>query len=375
MNGYGTGYISRLVGAATAAFLVFISANAFSAQVESISSSHQGILISNDASGPWTKGAGVCVVRDGKAIVCGKVAKASSKNAIVKLDSLADGIQVGDLVSGNVFSAQVQGISSNHQIILISNGTSGPWTKGAGVCVVRDGKAIACGRVAKTTSKNAMARLDSVADGIQVGDLVRQTGRGKASSESAIAVPSKGKRSQLGFELGTNLANASISPAVSPSPAIRLGGMFGPFIHLQISEMLAWNVALLYTEKGPTASAGGNSATFRFDYIELSPRTLYFLTRSDPRIFLSAGLFLGYLINSKVDTVEGGVAQVQNVSSIPAIDAGFELGLGIGFQVTESINLIGSIQFAYGLTNLATTSGDTWNSTGIQFLGGAAFAL
>lgn len=83
-----------------ALFILFacIGFAASAAEVIAVSSRRNSVAISHDSSSPWVMSDRACIVQNETDVVCGVIAKTTSKGAIVKLDTAFDGLVIGDKV-------------------------------------------------------------------------------------------------------------------------------------------------------------------------------------------------------------------------------------------------------------------------------------
>ncbi|MBI1861658.1 MAG: hypothetical protein HYR96_12140 [Deltaproteobacteria bacterium] len=85
-------------------------------------------------------------------------------------------------------SAEV--IQASKTAMAISQASDRPYRIDDAICVVRDNKKIACGRVAKATPKGAIVRLIVVKAEVKKGDeVIRVTSRGSAGTSSETVTP------------------------------------------------------------------------------------------------------------------------------------------------------------------------------------------
>jgi hypothetical protein len=274
--------------------------------------------------------------------------------------------------------AQVLKLSQNPRFILVSSGPDDGWMKRERVCIFRGSRTLACGVIAKLSRSSAIVALDAQSEAVRAGDWVRSVQRDVAST-STIKAPARssgGSELNLGFELGTNLAGASISPSPSPTPSLRLGGMVGGLLEIRLSGAIALRAGLLYTEKGPTFSQGSDSAVTRLDYIELCPQLVYSLPVAGPRVFFFSGPFLGYLIRAKGDETTGGITtETDLLDQVVRVDYGMEVGGGIGIPLGASVSLMGQVQYALGFANLQKGGSGSYHSRGIQLVAALLFTI
>jgi len=79
-------------------FSFFTSVTAFSAEVIAVSSGRKSVAISPEPGSPWVAKDRVCVMQNQTDVVCGSVLKTTVKGAIVSLDTLYEGLSIGDQV-------------------------------------------------------------------------------------------------------------------------------------------------------------------------------------------------------------------------------------------------------------------------------------
>lgn len=170
----------------------------------------------------------------------------------------------------------------------------------------------------------------------------------------------------IGIKAGTNVANASVNPALpadfSKSP--RTGFIGGVSAELKLAEPLSLQLETLYTQKGfevsGTTSAGTRTtATYKFDYVEV-PLTLKATLGSGPiRPYVFAGPNVGFRVAAKA-AVPGGSVDFKDETKLT--DVALDFGAGIVYQLDAKTALVFDVRYSLGLTNVIT-GGDPGSSS------------
>lgn len=126
------------------------------------------------------------------------------------------------IFSGATFAAEVLKVASNNRLVAVSHDLTRRWQVNDKLCVVREGKEIACGVIIKVKEKFGILRLKEENNSIGRGDKVVANVPNKAPS----------------ILVGSDTSSTPVDLDHSPFYLISLGGTVGPNIaypslHLQ----------------------------------------------------------------------------------------------------------------------------------------------
>lgn len=83
-------------------------------------------------------------------------------------------------------AAEVIAVSSGKKNVAISHENIGKWAVEDRACIVQNETDVVCGTVAKTTAKGAIVKLDTVFEGLSIGDKVRKSGSGRRLAAETV---------------------------------------------------------------------------------------------------------------------------------------------------------------------------------------------
>jgi hypothetical protein len=271
-----------------------------------------------------------------------------------------------------LWGAQVVKVSSNPKYIAVSQDST-KFQQGDQVCVMHDGKQVACGKVRKSGSKAAIVELTSRDGDVVVEDeVVLKSGSSESRRGSRRAKDSSGRGSTIGLQAGVSMSSLYIDPPQTSSSKMGLAAGLNfdfPLCGFLFGSDLTFGPELQYVQKG----AKGNGATVAINYLEL-PLMLRIRFGSPgfaPYIF--AGPVVGYLMGASVNVDGGGSTDFKSQTN--SLDFGVAFGGGSAFQLGESDQLFVNIRYGFSFSNLLNTDQLVFSNQGFQFLLGYAIRL
>lgn len=196
---------------------------------------------------------------------------------------------------------------------------------------------------------------------------------------SVTIVSSKGNLS-IGIQGGVNFANASVEPDIGKDYTARIGLMVGGLMELDITQVFAFQLGLLYVEKGAKWETETNDttskSTWKFDYVEFP---MLFKAKFEQPIFevnVFIGPNLGILLNAKGVSEVGSESMTIDYKKITKpIDIAFDFGGGGEFSFSPKVALFTNIRYSLGVYDIDETNIGEWKSNGIQILAGTKFTF
>ena len=185
---------------------------------------------------------------------------------------------------------------------------------------------------------------------------------------AGFASVSRAQNSSFGLKAGLNMANLTSEPE-GHSYDIKTGVAMGGFLTYPLSDDIALQPELLYTQKGNEiesldySSGGGDYATtvIKLDYIEIPILAKYSISPGESACpFVFVGPSIGILMGAKVDSEDlkdfckstdiglvlgGGVELESGVS----IDLRYDMGMTKAFDEGNSKNTVISLMVGYKL--------------------------
>jgi hypothetical protein len=185
---------------------------------------------------------------------------------------------------------------------------------------------------------------------------------------------------RFGALVGVNIAKVT-GDATTGLDQNRTGFLAGVFGEFNLSNSVAIEPELLYTQKGGAGSEQGVDVTFKLDYIQIPVLFKYKFGAADARVrpSLYLGPAVGFKTSCKFAAEGGGVGfdfdcdEFSDIGSIKGTDFGGVIGAGVDVR-----NFLVGARYEMGFTNVAESieagSEDVKNST-ISFYVGYAFRL
>ncbi len=177
-----------------------------------------------------------------------------------------------------------------------------------------------------------------------------------AVAESELSAVSKGVKIGVGFGKWTG-SDAKLDDGFGNiiDPTYRSGLTFGAFITIPVNTSVSIQPELLYVVKGTKYEEGGESATFKIDYIEIPVLIKYSFSTSGnikPNIFFGPALNIKASSKLKVEFL-GESAEV-DLENIKGTELSFQFGGGFDF-VTDSKTFIIDFRYDLGLSKIPGT--------------------
>jgi hypothetical protein len=164
---------------------------------------------------------------------------------------------------------------------------------------------------------------------------------------------------KFGAKVGLNLSTMTMkSSGISLDPKILAGFNIGLISEIPVAGNFKLQPGILYSTKGSKYKIMDTEVSIGPDFVEIPVNILYKIDLSGAKLSLFAGPYFAYAVGGK--TKSGGQSadikfgSGQNDDMKP-FDLGLNIGAGIGIK-----NIMLSIQYGFGLTNLApVTTNDT----------------
>lgn len=166
----------------------------------------------------------------------------------------------------------------------------------------------------------------------------------------------------IGLKGGLNFANFSGDNVNTDG---RTGINFGAFGTYSIQETFGITAEINYAQKGAKTTA----SKLNINYLEIPVHFSYFLGKGKLRPKLMAGPYLGFLMNSELQT---GNVKVNSKDLYNNTDFGLNLGGGLHYDLGDSKWLYLDARYGLGLADATKASGDVYNrvfsiNVGISF--------
>ncbi len=126
-------------------------------------------------------------------------------------------------------TAEVIAVSSGRKNIAVAHDSAaGPWVVKDRACVIQNQTDVVCGTVLKATAKGAIVTLDTLFEGVSIGDLVRKIGGSRKISAEIVETPHSPQTPRtfdltLGMGVGLSFFYPMLHLQVGVSPHLALG--------------------------------------------------------------------------------------------------------------------------------------------------------
>lgn len=177
-----------------------------------------------------------------------------------------------------------------------------------------------------------------------------------------------------GLKAGLNMASVSVDPS---TPGVdyksRMGFGFGGIVKYGLGEKMAIRTDVLYLMKGAKEERTGGDTEWKVDNLVIAPFFTYDLAKWDCKVspgndaafFAQIGPEIGF--NMTAEDKDGNeLKDWESTEFALNIGAGLKIPMGGGALVPD-------LRYSMGLTNLTSTSGVTFKSSGIQIMFGYMF--
>ena len=185
------------------------------------------------------------------------------------------------------------------------------------------------------------------------------------TSISVIGPGSAFGQQTIGFRLGANVANETWnSPSNAPSQTSLTSIMLGIQTDYWIADMLAFEVQLLYDQKGTNTIYNGDFSNVQFNgtgevrasYLEIPILLKFRLPTPLLKPYVFAGPSIGVLLSSS-NTSSGITSSGQPVSSnksdaLNSTDISALVGVGLELHITDNLNAFVDVGQAFGLQDV-----------------------
>ncbi|MCC7437899.1 MAG: PorT family protein [Armatimonadetes bacterium] len=201
-----------------------------------------------------------------------------------------------------------------------------------------------------------------------VGGLVGLLLAGGGGAQSQVMVGVRG---------GINIANQSFDPPFFTG--VRHGLLIGGHIQAPLDSTLSVVFQPQYVQKGVVIEgAAGALVTAEFNYLEF-PLMLSARYRVRPlMVFAVAGINPGVLMSAaSVKRYADSTVTIEAGAQTNTLDIAIDVGVGVGYQVTNQTTITGDIRYCFGLTDITVERGSssTNSSRDLRIIAGALFRL
>jgi hypothetical protein len=155
-----------------------------------------------------------------------------------------------------------------------------------------------------------------------------------------------------GFRAGVNLSDVSFSTAPSFESKNLTGFVAGAFLTVPAHGVVAFQPEVLFSRQGTKLVEGGETATFKIDYVQVPLLARFLVSRGAP-VGILVGPSLGFKTHATVDA-PGSTADFSNAfeESIERFDVGLMTGVSV-----DVARLVLDGRYTWGLKNIAKESG------------------
>lgn len=153
---------------------------------------------------------------------------------------------------------------------------------------------------------------------------------------AVIAMTSVNAQTSFGLKAGLNVSN--LTGDLEDNKSL-VGGQFGLFVEVGLSETLALQPELMFSMQGAKFKEGGVSADLKMNYINIPLIFKYELTEL---INIEFGPQVGFLVSSELENFDVS-------DDFEPVDFGGNLGMS--YDITE--NFILGTRYNFGLTTVA----------------------
>ncbi len=155
----------------------------------------------------------------------------------------------------------------------------------------------------------------------------------------------------FGVKGGVNMATISTSDSETSSA---LGAVGGVFFGSHINDRVGVQVEGLYSQQGAKDKTPGSDAKYRVNYFNVPVLARFGNTTTNATHFhVFTGPQAGFKLNAKASSKNLGLT-VDVGDEVKGFDFGWVLGAGV-----EMNRLTFDVRYVLGLTNIATTPGDS----------------
>jgi hypothetical protein len=193
---------------------------------------------------------------------------------------------------------------------------------------------------------------------------------------AAQSMQSLGIRAGIGFN-DTRIGTALVTDAPSSDETSFVVGLVADF-HMPS----AWSLqgGLLYTRRESTlhlAPAGGLPAItsrYEIDFLEAPITLRYRFSDGNFQPYVLAGPNFGFRLRASSKSDAGGDVLIERAGDqFRRASIALEAGLGLRYRTVGRGALTGDVRYIYGLTDLASSSGDSWKIRELRVLVGYDF--
>jgi hypothetical protein len=189
---------------------------------------------------------------------------------------------------------------------------------------------------------------------------------------AAVDEAASGEIAGKGLKTGLNSASMAGAGA-EPGLTSQIGGAAGVFMTLELTDHVAVQPEILYTQKGAELEAATNPFEYRFSYVEVPLLWKLTLAGRDAafRPNLYAGPFVGVKVGAQVETYHDRGQEESDEVSLPSargIDAGIAAGIGADLSLGPGRILV-DIRYEKSLVNAMTTGARVRHSVASVLLG------
>lgn len=181
----------------------------------------------------------------------------------------------------------------------------------------------------------------------------------------------------VGVRGGINIANQEFTPPFFTG--VRHGLVVGGHIQAPLDSTFSVVFQPQYAQKGVVIEgAAGALVTAKFNYLEF-PLMLNASYRVRPlMVFAVAGINPGVLLSAaSVKQYADSTVTIEAGAQTSTIDIAVDVGVGVGYQITNGATITGDIRYCFGLTDITVERGSssTNSSRDLRIVAGALFRL
>lgn len=159
-------------------------------------------------------------------------------------------------------------------------------------------------------------------------------------------------------QIGLNLSNYSSTENLNNK--IRMSFNAGAIAEYYFSDRWSIRSGLIYDSKGTKVTVSGEDYIDKLNYIAI-PLNANWHFGSKRNWFLNFGPTIGFLASAKADTPDGEIDIKDDIQS--SIDAGFGVGIGYKFEVSDNTEFYIQYQGYSGFISLIDADFNLFNAT------------
>jgi len=180
-----------------------------------------------------------------------------------------------------------------------------------------------------------------------------------AAAKTADAQGMTAPKPTFGVLAGLNVATAGGNDVQNAGS--RTGLAIGGFATFHLANGFGIEPELLFSQKGASQSGGGETETFKLDYIEIPVLARYDVaTRGPAHPYFLAGPALAFQVSCNLEATSDGESQSASCDDLAdqfdlhkkTFDFGGQIGAGVAFPAGKKMNLSFSVRYTLGFTDV-----------------------